>query len=76
MGAMRILDATGDTLVTWEVGDELAVRQAADLFAQLARERKIPFARASGAPAESAEQINVFDPNAEEIIWIRPIAGG
>jgi hypothetical protein len=76
MGTMRILDSTGDTLVDWDVGDEAAVSQAEELFAQLTLERKIPFARSAGAPVEEAEQVKTFDPNAEEIIWVRPIVGG
>lgn len=76
MGKMRILDSTGDTLVDWDVDDEAAVRQAEELFAQLMLERKIPFARPAGAAAEEAEQIKTFDPSVEEIIWVRPIAGG
>jgi hypothetical protein len=76
MGTMRILDSTGDTLVTWDVEDEAAIRQAEELFAQLTLERKIPFARSAGGSAEDAEQISAFDPSAEEIIWVRPISGG
>jgi hypothetical protein len=76
VGKMRILDSTGDTLVTWDVDDESATRQAENLFAQLTLERKIPFARSAGASADEAEQIHSFDPNAEEIIWVRPITGG
>ena len=76
MGTMRILDSSGDTVVTWDVDEEATIRRAEELFAQLTRERKIPFARSSGASAEEAEQIRTFDPNAEEIIWVRPVAGG
>jgi hypothetical protein len=76
MGTMRILDSTGDTAVSWEVTDEAAVREAEDLFARLESERRIPFARTAGAPARDAEQIKSFDPSLEEIIWVRPIAGG
>ncbi len=76
MGTMRILDSTGDTLVDWEVDDHAAVREAEALFARLTAERRIPFARAAGAPAAEAEQIRRFDPQAEEIIWVRPVAGG
>lgn len=76
MGVMRVLDSTGDTTVAWEIDDQAAVKQAEELFARLAAERKIPFARAAGAPAEEAERIKAFDPSAEEIIWVRPITGG
>lgn len=76
MGMMRILDSTGDTIVAWDVEDEAAIRQAEELFDQLMRERKIPFARSAGLAAGQSEQIRAFDRNAEEIIWVRPIAGG
>ncbi len=76
MGTMRILDSTGDTLVSWEIDDETAVREAEELFCRLEAERRIPFARPAGAAARDAEQIRAFDPDLEEIIWVRPIAGG
>jgi hypothetical protein len=76
MGTMRILDSTGDTLVDWAIDDEAAVREAEDLFARLSSERRIPFARPPGCTAEDAERITEFDPGLEEIIWVRPIAGG
>jgi hypothetical protein len=76
VGVNRILDQNGDTTVAWDVYDLESIRVAEELFARLTAERKIPFARAVGAPAEEAVQIREFDPNAEEIIWVRPIAGG
>jgi hypothetical protein len=76
MGTMRILDPTGDTVVTWDLDDEPAVREARALFERLARERQLAFARPPGAPVDAAERIAAFDPGAEEIIWIRPLQGG
>ena len=76
MGMMRILDETGDTTITWAVDDPATIAEAEVLFARLVRERKIPFARAAGSPAGDAERISAFDPSAEEIVWVRPIAGG
>ncbi|GMU79047.1 MAG: hypothetical protein AMXMBFR46_18400 [Acidimicrobiia bacterium] len=76
MGTMRILDPTGDTAVVWSLDDPSSVEDAEAIFARLASEHKIPFARAAGAPASEAERIRAFDPAAEEIIWIRPVAGG
>ena len=76
MGKMRILDETGDTSITWAMDDPATITEAEMVFARLVRERKIPFARAAGSPAGDAEKISVFDPNAEEIVWVRPIAGG
>jgi hypothetical protein len=76
MGTMRILDRSGDTALAWSVDDPASLEQAEALFARLAAERKIPFARRPGAPADDAERITVFDPGAEEIVWVRPVAGG
>lgn len=76
MGVMRIVDSTGDSAVTWAIDDPVSVAEAEAVFARLAGERKIPFARTPGAPATDAERISAFDPALEEIVWVRPIAGG
>jgi hypothetical protein len=76
VGTMRILDSTGDTMIAWSVDDDESTAEAERVFDRLARERKIPFARAAGAPAAEAERIRTFDPAAEEIVWVRPVAGG
>jgi hypothetical protein len=76
MGTMRILDHSGDTAVTWDLGDETTVRAAEELFERLTAESKMAFARPPGTPADEAERIKRFDPTAEEIIWVRPIQGG
>jgi hypothetical protein len=76
MGTMRILDRTGDTMVAWSLDDPASLAEAEALFDRLRAERKIPFARAAGAPAADAERGRTFDPTAEEIVWVRPVAGG
>lgn len=76
MGTMRILDRSGDTLLTWDPADSAAVREAEELFVRLAAEHKLAFARPAGAGADETEQVRHFDPEAEEIIWVRPITGG
>ena len=76
MGTMRILDRTGDTCVAWSLDDPASLAEAEILFDRLRAECKIPFARATGAPAADAERIAAFDPAAEEIVWVRPVAGG
>jgi hypothetical protein len=76
MGVMRIVDSTGDSVVTWAIDDPLSVTEAQAVFNRLAGERKMPFARVAGAAASDAERITAFDPAVEEIVWVRPIAGG
>jgi hypothetical protein len=76
MGVMRILDRTGDTVVAWDVADPTSVAEAEALFARLTRECKIPFARPATGTARDAERIRSFDPAIDEIVWVRPVAGG
>lgn len=76
MGVMRVLDATGDTVVAWAEDDTESVAAAAAMFLEQQGERKLAFARRAGAPAADAELIRHFDPTAEEIVWVRPVAGG
>ncbi|MGD0219172.1 MAG: hypothetical protein ABSC73_01735 [Acidimicrobiales bacterium] len=76
MGVMRILDQNGDTAVSWDVCDPPSLRRAEALFADLSSRHNLAFARAFGAPASKTDLLKTFDPNAEEIIWVRPIQGG
>ena len=72
-----MLDSTGDTVVDWAPGDTDTEREAEVLFRSLVLgERRMAFARPVGAPAEEAVQIRAFDPQAEEILIVRPIQGG
>lgn len=76
MGTMRVLNRGGDTAVTWAPEDPASLREAEELLARLAAEPKIPFACLAGAPATEAERITAFDAALEEIVWVRPVAGG
>ena len=76
MGVMRILDRTGDTVVAWDVADPASLAEAEALFARLTRECKIPVARPPAGAAGDAERIRHFDPALDEIVWVRPVAGG
>lgn len=76
MGVMRILDRTGDTVVEWDLADPASLAEAEALFTRLTAECKIPFARPGGGTAREAERIRHFDPALDEIVWVRPVAGG
>jgi hypothetical protein len=76
MGTMRILDRTGDTVVAWSVEDAATLERAEAVFEQQLRAKKMAFARPEGALADAAERVYAFDPDAAEIIWVRPIQGG
>ncbi len=76
MGELRILDETGDTAVAWSIDDSASVANARTAFEHLVAERRIPFARAAGAPAGEAELVRSFDPSVEEVVFVWPVAGG
>jgi hypothetical protein len=77
MGVLRILDATGDTVLAWSVDDPDSVERAEAAFAhQLRRRHRVPFARACGEAANRARPITTFDPAAEEIVFASPVMGG
>jgi len=76
VGKMRVLDETGDTTIEWTVDDDEALRRAEALFRQQMNARQMAFSRPEQGTVEDAERIFTFDPNAEEIIWVRPIQGG
>jgi hypothetical protein len=76
MGTMRILDETGDTMVTWSLDDAATLERAATSFdAELAK-GSLAFSIPPGGRDRDAERITRFDPDSEEIIWVRPVAGG
>lgn len=77
MGVMRILGPDGDTAIAWDRAEAASIDEATALFRQLLEaDGLVPFARAAGAAASEAAQVDLFDPEAEEILWIRPITGG
>ena len=81
MGTLRILSRHGDDRFQWdrsgvEIGDAealAAVHEAERIFAEQ---------RANGAtavrvrPGQTAERIDTFDPQAEEIVMIPRVVGG
>ena len=77
MGTLRIMDATGDTVIEWEPGEVESVARAEDAFRhQLHRRHRIPFARRAGEAANRARPITEFDPTAEEILFASAVVGG
>lgn len=81
MGTMAIPDQTGHTAATWRADDPASVAEAESLFRSLTARRLVPFARrapAEGTPfgAPEFEQIRSFEPDTDEIVWVRPLQGG
>jgi hypothetical protein len=76
MGTMRILDHTGDTVVTWRPDDPASIAVASDAFRREQARHRICFARRQGQTAAQARPLLSFDPNVEEMIWVRPVTAG
>jgi hypothetical protein len=76
MGIMRILDETGDTMVTWSLEDAATLQRAEALFGSELAKGKLAFAVPKGGRDHDAERIRQFDPMANEIVWVRSVAGG
>jgi hypothetical protein len=81
MGRLRVLDASGDSVVIWDAerardGDPEA------LAALREAERIVAEQRARGAqafrvrPGEPAERLDTLDPAVEEVLIIPPVVGG
>lgn len=76
VGTMRILDETGDSMVTWSLEDTETLERATKLFdAELAK-GSLAFSIPPGGRDRDAERVTRFDPRADEIVWVRPVAGG
>jgi hypothetical protein len=76
VGTMRVLDETGDTMVTWSLEDAEALERASKLFAVELAKGSLAFSIPPGGRDRDAERVTRFDPQADEIVWVRPVAGG
>ena len=81
MGRLRVLDASGDSVVTWDAGRARAGDPAA-LAALREAERIFAEQRGRGAqafrvrPGQPAERVGALDPAVEEVLIIPPVVGG
>lgn len=73
-GEMCVLDETGDLRVTWNARDTDEVSAAQAQFDELQGKRFLAFAVTE--EGGQGEQIQEFDPNAQKIIMVPPMAGG
>lgn len=73
-GEMCVLDETGDLRVTWNARDTDEVSAARAQFDELRGKRFVAFA--VGETGGQGEQVDEFDPNAQKIIMVPPMAGG
>ena len=74
MGELRIMGRKGDTKVSWDPGNQVEVGEAEKSFVAYRAKGFAAFRTTKGG--NKGKQITVFDPNAEEILFVPPIAGG
>lgn len=73
---MRIMGASGDDKITWNHEDDLETKTAANKFKELIGKGYKAFISKNVAGTRKGEQITEFDPTAERLIMVPPIAGG
>jgi hypothetical protein len=74
MSVFRKLDGSGDTAVMWTPGNKVEEEAAEIAYNAFKAEGGLTYAVAPGTSL--GERIESFDPNAQEIIGIRALAGG
>lgn len=73
---MAIMDHTGDSKHLWSKDNPDEVEGARALFNKMVKEKKYTAFHVKGKNGEPGEQMHEFDPNAERVIFTKPLAGG
>ena len=74
MGVMRIMGRPGDTKLIWDAAVEDEVAAAKKTFDDLTKKGFLAYKVAAGGKA--GDRTKTFDPAAEKIILVPPMAGG
>lgn len=74
MGELRVLGQMGDTRLTWDPANTIEVETAKKAFEDYRAKRFAAFRTTKRGT--KGEQITFFDPQAEEVLLVPPIAGG
>lgn len=73
MGVINHLNGTGHTATVWDPTDAAETAAAASEFLRLKGQGNLMVETAKGS---DAKQVHSFNPNAEEIVAMRPLQGG
>jgi len=73
MGTMKIMGPTGHATLTWDPTDETSVAVAKDRFNELSAEG---YRGCEVTGVGKSELMTTFDPEVDEMVIIRPMAGG
>lgn len=75
-GELRIMGTKGDTKIIWDSDNDEEVANARSTFDELVGDKKFAAFAVKGRKGEKGEQIRKFDPEAERLILVPPMAGG
>ena len=73
-GTLYVMCKKGDTRITWTRGNRSEEDAAREAFNTYLKKKYKAFK--VGKRGEQGEEIEAFDPNASEILFVPPIAGG
>lgn len=71
---MRVMDGSGDTKVEWDSDNRDETKVARDTFDKLTKKGYKGFRMKDNG--KTGQPLDDFDPDAEKIIMVAPIAGG
>lgn len=71
---LSAMDRTGDTKVEWAPGNAVEVKTAQKAFERLVAKGYMAYK--TTARGARGEQLRAFDPQAERIVLVPPMAGG
>ena len=75
MGVMYVLNQTGHGEVAWDMSDTGSVALAEREFKSLSSKGYSAFVRPEPSSQEMF-RVNSFSPDADEILWVKPLVGG
>lgn len=65
----------GDHTITWNMQDRLQVNEARKTFQKMVQEKGY-LAFKESASGQKGSRITEFDPDAERVLFVKPLAGG
>ena len=75
-GEMSEINRSGDTRIIWDKDNPAEVAVAKSAFDTLVGKKKYSAFEVKGRKGDKGSQIRKFDPEAERIIMVPPMAGG
>lgn len=72
----EVMDKSGDTKIMWDRNNQDEVKIAKQAFEELTKTKKFVAFYVTDKDGTKGEQMREFDPRAERVIFVPPMAGG